>query len=92
MMFGMFGLGWLMMLLVIGLPLLLVMVLVGGAAGILQDRSHVQPDGRYQPSINSSLVHPAPAPGSYPRYCSHCGTGLHADWTHCPQCGAPASS
>ena len=26
------------------------------------------------------------------RFCSHCGAGLQADWTHCPQCGAPVGS
>jgi len=26
------------------------------------------------------------------RFCSHCGTGLQAGWTHCPQCGAPVGS
>ena len=26
------------------------------------------------------------------RFCSHCGAGLQADWTHCPQCGAPIGS
>jgi hypothetical protein len=26
------------------------------------------------------------------RFCSHCGAGLQEDWTHCPQCGAPAGS
>ncbi|MBI5292743.1 MAG: zinc-ribbon domain-containing protein [Chloroflexi bacterium] len=25
------------------------------------------------------------------RYCSHCGQGLQAAWTHCPQCGAPVT-
>lgn len=25
-------------------------------------------------------------------FCSHCGAGLQADWTHCPQCGAPVGS
>ena len=26
------------------------------------------------------------------RVCSHCGAGLQEEWTHCPQCGAPAGS
>jgi len=26
------------------------------------------------------------------RYCAHCGAGLQADWTHCPQCGAPVQN
>jgi len=24
------------------------------------------------------------------RICSHCGTRLQAEWSHCPQCGAAA--
>lgn len=88
MMFGMFGLGLLMMLLVIGLPVLVIVLLLGGAAGFLQNRAHNAPDNQnapsvYQPSVNSNQPAIIAA-----RYCSHCGAGLKSDWTHCPQCGA----
>lgn len=85
----MFGFGWLMMLLVIGFPLLLVVVLLVGLAGYLQNRTNNIPatmnqTSTYRQATSSSLL-VAPAA----RYCSHCGAGLQSDWTHCPQCGAP---
>jgi len=88
MMVGMFGLGWLIMLLVIGLPILLVVLLVGGAAGFLQNQTHLSTMQNqvpvYHSAVNLSQVAVPPA-----RYYSHCGAGLQADWTNCPQCGAP---
>jgi hypothetical protein len=81
MMFGM-----LMMLLVIVLPILLIVLLLGGAALFSQNWAHnTSPNPIqaqiYQPGVNTSL--------STTHYCSHCGEGLQASWTHCPQCGAP---
>jgi hypothetical protein len=85
----MFGFGILMMFVGVGIPIVLVVLLMVAAAGYLpnltrsgagfQNRSPV-----YQPAVIS--ISPA-APAV--RYCSHCGTGLKTDWTHCPQCGAP---
>ena len=85
----MLGIGFLMMLLVFGLSVFLILVLIGGAGIFLQKRN--QPERTVR---NSQLVYPAVTqlaqPASAPaRYCSHCGAGLQADWTHCPQCGAP---
>jgi hypothetical protein len=88
MMFGIFGFGILLLLLVIALPVLLVILLVTGEAGIFQRRSHpntvqraMQPS--YTPGTHIDMVEAASL------YCAHCGAGLHADWHHCPQCGAP---
>jgi len=85
----MFGFGWLMMLLVVGLPTLLVVLLLGGTFEFFQNRVHSTaiPQNQasvYQPQASSNPASPAPS-----RYCSHCGSGLQADWTHCPQCGSP---
>jgi hypothetical protein len=85
----MFGLGWFMMLLVIGLPILLVVLVLGGTVGFLQNWGHSSTATQiqapvYHSALNSNLSAPAAA-----RYCSHCGAGLQSDWTHCPQCGAP---
>jgi hypothetical protein len=89
MMYGMFGFGWLMMLLVIGLPLLLVVLLIGGAAGWFQDWNRNTVVTQNPPTlVNPSANYTQPTRRA-DRYCSHCGTGLKSDWTHCPQCGAP---
>lgn len=84
----MFGFGWLMMLLVIGLPILLVVLLLVGAAGLFQNRAHSLPVTPYQAPVTQSTVNTNQL-SSYSRYCAHCGAGLQSDWTHCPQCGAP---
>jgi hypothetical protein len=89
MMFGMFGLGWLMMILVIGLPILLVVLVLGGTVGFLQIRDHSSITAQNQSPGYHSAVNSAPLASPAARYCSHCGAGLQSDWTHCPQCGAP---
>jgi hypothetical protein len=89
MMVGMFGLGWLMMFLLIGLPILLVVLLLFGGAGFLQRMTHpaygqqtVQPGYSLATTPSKSVEAPS-------RYCAHCGAGLQFDWSHCPQCVAP---
>ncbi len=84
-----FGLGWLMMLLVIGIPVLLVILVVAGAAGLLQNQTQSVPAIQNQAQVIPSSGVTAPATTPAARYCSHCGAGLQSDWTHCPQCGAP---
>ena len=84
MMFGMT-----LMVLVIVLPILVAGLLLGGAVVYNQNQANNQPTKItqipiYRPNVNTSLSAAAPA-----RFCSHCGAGLQADWTHCPQCGAP---
>lgn len=86
----MLGFGFLMMLLVFGLPLLLVVVLAVGLGGILQ--KHNRPmDGWREP--NSMTPKPMVDPNSpitaTTRSCAHCGASLQSGWTHCPHCGAP---
>jgi len=80
--------GVLMMVMLIVLPVLLVILLVVLAAGFLQTQGHkfTKED---QAQVYHSEVNPNPASVAPARYCSHCGAGLQADWTHCPQCGAP---
>jgi hypothetical protein len=87
----MFGMGFLLMLLVIGLPLLLVVVLASGLIGILQNQNRHADLGQTPKSV---VATPVPQPGETiaipARYCAHCGASLQSGWTHCPQCGAPA--
>jgi len=87
MMFGggmMLGFGLLMMLIFLGLPILLVVAVVVGLMGLWSRRTG--------PVAIPSLPMAA-APTARPaRYCSHCGQGLQADWTHCPKCGAPVEA
>ncbi len=84
-----FGFGGLMMLIVIGLPTLVIILVLLGASGLLQNRaqSTVIPQG--QPSVYTPAPSSASANSNTARFCSHCGAGLQPDWTHCPQCGAP---
>lgn len=86
----MLGMGLLMVLLVIGIPVLLVFAFLGGAAGFLPKQNHSadsvpQPTGAAtNPVVQSGQTVVTPV-----RFCTHCGAGLQSDWTHCPQCGAP---
>jgi len=95
MMFGggmMLGIGLLVMLLVVGIPVLLLVVFLGGTAGFLQKQN--QPVEVVQKPVYAAprpAIQPAQAAVTAARYCAHCGAGLQADWTHCPQCGAPIS-
>ena len=87
MMFGMFGIGWLMMLLIVGLPILVVLLVIAGTTGFLQHRVNSNAGYQYHPTVSyPSVNHNSIAPA---RFCIHCGAGLNSDWTHCPQCGAP---
>ena len=73
--------GLLFMLILLGLPILLIVAAVAGVWGL---------SGRRSGSVASSQGYdrPVASAASFTRYCSHCGQGLQADWTHCPQCGA----
>jgi uncharacterized membrane protein len=87
MMIGTIGFGWLMMVIMIGLPILAVILILMAAAGFFQNGSFsIAPIRDEQqgnrPTDSSSSVSTA-------RYCVHCGAGLLSEWTHCPQCGAP---
>jgi hypothetical protein len=95
MMFGgglMMVIGLLFLLLLIAIPVILVVVLLGGTAGFLQRQNRVS-DVVQVPvyTTSSPVVQSSQAVVTSDRYCSHCGAGLKADWTHCPQCGAPIS-
>ena len=77
MMFGsvfMLGFGLIAMFLVIGLPVTLIIILIWTLTrgGNFSARAPIH-------------VHQSMATA---RTCSHCGTALQADWSHCPQCGA----
>ena len=86
-MFGggmMLGIGLLMMLIFLGVPILLVVAVIVGLMGLWGRRAgsvSVPP----MPMAAASTTPPA-------HYCAHCGQGLHADWTHCPKCGAPVTA
>jgi hypothetical protein len=75
--------GLLVMLIVIGLPILLVVAAVAGVWGLSGRRAGSAPSSQ-------GAVRTVGAALSFTRFCSHCGQGLQADWTHCPQCGAPS--
>jgi predicted lipid-binding transport protein (Tim44 family) len=89
MMFGggmMLGIGLLMMLIFLGLPILLVVAVVAVLVALVGRRA-----GPVFPPPTPAA--PASAPTAPPaRYCAHCGQGLQADWTHCPKCGAPVEA
>ena len=73
--FFMLGFGMIVMLLVIGLPVALIAVLIWAL------------------TRRGNFSVPAPVPVNQnlasARACPHCGVALQADWSHCPQCGAP---
>ena len=85
----MFGFGLLMMLLLVGLPILLVVLLLFGAQGFFQNQNQGAPIMQNQSPLYQPVVVSTKPAAQAGRYCAHCGTGLHTDWTHCPQCGAP---
>ena len=75
----MMGFGFLFMLLVLAVPVVLIVAL----AIWLFNKST-------QKSVNT-LFSPAQPSATQlsERTCSHCGTQLQPNWSHCPQCGAP---
>ncbi len=86
----MMGVGLLFLLLLIAIPILLVIVLLGGTGGFLQKQN--RPADAVQRPVyapSSQVSQPGQVAVTSTRYCAHCGAGLQADWTHCPQCGAP---
>lgn len=81
--------GFLLMFLMMGLPVVLVVLLFAGGIGAFQylgQSSSKQSTLPYSANVDPLPEKPA---GTFSRYCSHCGVGLRPDWTHCPQCGAP---
>lgn len=80
----MLGFGLLTMLILIGLPILLIGGIVAVSWGLLGRR----PSQTFSPP--AQVTSPPSAPSA--RYCSHCGQGLQAVWTHCPSCGVPIAS
>ncbi len=71
----MMGFGLIAMLLVVAIPVVLIVVLVWALT-------------RHASPVVPTPITPVPA-GNPRNYCSHCGAGLQAGWSHCPQCGAP---
>jgi hypothetical protein len=81
----MMGFGFLFMLLVIAVPIVGIVALV---VWLSNANRQGNPFSQNPPSEKREQ---AEDPGMK-RFCSHCGAGLQEDWTHCPQCGAPAGS
>ena len=81
----MMGFGFLVMLLVFALPIVGIVALV-----IWLSNANRQGNlfGLDSPSEKREQV----TGSGMKRFCSHCGAGLQANWTHCPQCGAPIGS
>ncbi len=82
----MLGIGSLMMLLTFGLPVLVIGAVVVGLAALLKRPTTLAVSGPLQGASPSAPI------ASIARYCSHCGQGLQAEWTHCPRCGAPVEA
>ena len=87
----MFGFGFLMMLMVIGLPILLVVGLAIGLGGFLRNQNRPTEGWQAPNSVAPKpMVDPNPTITTTARSCSHCGASMQSGWTYCPQCGAPA--
>jgi len=77
----MMGFGFLFMLLLVVLPFIGVVALIAWLINVNRRGDLF--------GLNSSSEKREQATGSgTKRFCSHCGAGLQAEWTHCPQCGA----
>jgi hypothetical protein len=81
----MMGFGFLSMLLVIALPI------VGIVALIIWLSNANRQGNLFGLNSPSERREQTPSSGSK-RFCSHCGAGLQADWTHCSQCGTSVGS
>ena len=79
------GFGFLAMLLVFALPIIGIVALV-----VWLSNANRQGNS-FGVNTPSEKREQAAGPDTK-RFCSHCGAGLQADWTHCPQCGAPIGS
>ena len=87
----MFGMGLLVMLVVIGLPLVLVVLMAGGLIGLAQKQNRPADPGQASRSIVAKTVaQPERAMTATAGSCGHCEANLQPGWTYCPQCGAPA--
>ena len=75
----MMGFGFLFMLLVWVVPAILVVVL---GVWLFTKVSQKNSTTIFTPGRS-------PVSQSSGRNCSHCGSQLQHDWSHCPQCGAP---
>jgi xanthosine utilization system XapX-like protein len=80
MMFGgglMMGIGLLFMLLVIGIPILLVIALLVGVVGILQNQNRLVDVMKRPFNVTSSPVdQPGQVATTSSRYCAHCGAPI----------------
>ncbi len=92
MMFGMFVIGLVFLLFLIGLPVLLVTLLVSKGSNPFQRISQAVSN----PTVNPTDYRPTMSQNSsvetISRTCTNCGAGLQSNWSHCPQCGAPIQS
>lgn len=77
----MMGFGFLSMLLVIALPIVAVVALV------IWLINANRPGNLFNANSSSGKQGQAGVSGTT-RNCSHCGSGLKNNWSHCPQCGA----
>ena len=74
----MMGFGFLIVLLVLGMPLALIAALVIW----LVNR------GAQKHVVSASALSQNVSISSTGQVCSHCGASLQRDWSHCPHCGA----
>ncbi len=92
MMYGTFGAGWFLMIMMIGLPILGVILAALVLAGVFQNRQVNPVQTQNQAPMYQSPRAFNPGENQPARYCAHCGAGLQPGWSHCPQCGAPVQS
>ncbi len=73
------------LLILIGIPLLIIALVMGGRlAALFRPRSRQTPPPAQSTPLRSETVEP-----NYVRKCPTCGRGVKANWNVCPSCGAP---
>ncbi len=75
----MMGIGFLIMLAILAVPILLVLGIVMLLVKPVFGHAGAAAAGPAAPLVSR------PKPDT----CSHCGAKLQPEWNHCPQCGAP---
>ncbi len=88
----MMGIGLLMMLAIIGIPVLIIAAIVGGTGSFL-NRLTPAPAVYHQSVTTTSnpVIQPDKSVSVTSGLCTHCDAGLQPGWTHCPRCGASIS-
>lgn len=84
-----FGIGGLMMLALVTLPILIIVIAMSAATSFSQFNS------RRITSLQNQVLFPQKyfktdlIASTRTQTCTHCGAGIKPEWSYCPQCGAP---